>query len=84
MPNEITEAVLQRRLYTVLEPYLSGHSESQLESALDAAWSAGAFSEFVGSIGRAVEEERIRAAGIARRLGHSQTAAIILRGVSDV
>lgn len=80
MPNEITELLLRRRLATVLQPYLAQYTATDQVKVVDAAYSAGNFSDFVGIVGKAVGEERQRAANTARRLGHPGTAAVILRG----
>lgn len=76
MTNEITEAVLKARIRAAL----LGTGIMLIEGMTDRAYEAGGFAEFVGIVGKVTVQERNRAAGVCRRLGHRVTAAQILKG----
>jgi len=81
--NEITEAVLKSRILAALTPNFkcaTGSMTGQLNVAVNEFYEAGGFAEFVGTVHRTKSAERLRAAGICRRLGHRVTAAQILKG----
>lgn len=77
--NEITEVVLKSRIRTALEA-LPGMIEGVNDQHVQHIYENGNFQEFVGVVGKATATERLRAAGTARRLGHTQTAALITKG----
>jgi hypothetical protein len=82
--TEITEASLRRRLYLAMEKHLQGLSAEAKAIALDEAYEVGKFEDVALAADKIRTEECKRAAQIARRLGHPQTAQVILKGSSDV
>lgn len=91
MTNEITEASLKNRLKLALIAHhglttevKAGGTVAGIDKEVNDAYAAGKFSEIVGVVKIATDVERERAAGVARRLGHAQTAQVIRNGGSDV
>ena len=79
-PTEITEASIKARVLTALkELNFTGENDPTPEQ-VDLVFKAGNFHEFVGIVEKATSAERIRAAGVCSRLGHRQTAAVIIKG----
>lgn len=89
--SEITEAILKNRIRMAVEEhgFVEGMHDGgapgwTLDAMVDAIYTTGKFADFVGVVGKATTVERERAAGVARRLGHAQTAQVIRNGGSDV
>ena len=79
-PNEITEEVLRHRIAKAYAEMKADPDSRSMGEVEDEFYRLGKFSDFIGVVGKATSAERHRAAQTCRRLGHTQTAQVILNG----